>query len=325
MDEPRLRIGVITSGGDAPGMNAALRAVVRTGLSRGHSMLAFMNGWSGVVFNEHQEMVSRSVSDIIHRGGSIIGCGRCPEMFTPEGVKRAVQTLKHNKVDALVVIGGDGSYQGALKVAEHGVRVIGLPGTIDNDIPGTEYTIGFDTTCNTVVDCLNKIRDTASSFNRAFIVEVMGRDSGWIALVSGLAGGAEAILIPESKYDIEDLAFEMNFAHRSGKRHFIIVVAEGCEDSHEIKHKLEERAAEGVEIRLTILGHLQRGGCPSAQDRLRASQMGAESIFALEEREDGIMIGIQKGDLVRTPLKTVIESKQGIDPSLMELAEILSQ
>lgn len=317
-----MRIGILTSGGDAPGMNAAIRAVVRTGIYFGNSVVGIYHGYKGLIKGEIKEMNLSSVADIIHRGGTILRSARCEEFKTPEGQVKAIETIKKHKIDGLIVIGGDGSFRGALDLHDKGVAVIGIPGTIDNDIPLTDYSIGFDTAVNTVLDAINKIRDTASSHERIFVVEVMGRDSGFIALESGLAGGAESILIPELPYDMDDICTKLLRGFKRGKRHSIIVVAEGSAKGFDIGNIIQEKT--GFETRVTVLGHIQRGGTPTAVDRIIASKMGAKAVELLMEGESGKMVGVSGEKLVVHNIKKALSGKKTINKAYMKLADILS-
>ncbi|ABB13634.1 6-phosphofructokinase [Carboxydothermus hydrogenoformans] len=317
-------IGVLTSGGDAPGMNAAVRAVVRKALFHGIKVYGIERGYAGLINNEIKEMSLGSVGDIIQRGGTVLKTARSLEFKTYEGRLRAFQNLKNHGIEGLVVIGGDGSFQGALKLYEEfGVKVVGIPATIDNDIYGTDYSIGFDTTVNTVVDAINKIRDTAFSHERTFIVEVMGRNAGFIALEAGIAGGAESIIIPEIPYSIEEICQKLIKSHQRGKLHSIIIIAEGAGSGIKLGEVIKEKT--GFETRVTILGHIQRGGSPSAFDRILASRMGAMAVDALREGiSQGVMVAFEKGEYVLKPLETAFSGKKQIDLEYYRLADILS-
>ena len=264
-----IRIGVVNSGGDAPGMNAAIRAVVRRGIYLGIEIFGIQRGFLGLVNGEIIKMNLGSVADIIHRGGTILHTARCDEFKTEEGQIKALRNLEEYNIDGLVVVGGDGSIRGAYELGNKGFPVIAVPGTIDNDVPCTDYSIGFDTAVNTVIEVINKVRDTATSHERTFIVEVMGKNSGWIALEAGLAGGAESILVPEIQYDIEQVCNKLIRGHKRGKLHSIIIVAEGSGKGFEIGEAV--KAKTGFETRVTVLGHIQRGGVPTAKDRIIAS------------------------------------------------------
>jgi 6-phosphofructokinase 1 len=320
------KIGVLTSGGDAPGMNAAIRAVVRTGLYHGMELYGIMRGYSGMIEDDIVKMESRSVANIIQRGGTVLKTARCKEFFEFEGRKKAHANLKKRGINGLVVIGGDGSFKGALKFSqEFDIPCIGLPGTIDKDIAGTDFTIGFDTAVNTAVEAIDKIRDTADAHDRLFIIEVMGRDAGYIALHSGIATGAEHILIPERKTDIEDVVASLLEKEKRKKLVNMIVVAEGDgfggaeETSKVIKDRLPN-----ADIRVCILGHIQRGGSPSCLDRLIASRMGYHAVESLMEGRHNVMVGIMNNKLLYTPLEKAVKAKQKISDEWMKIVKILA-
>ncbi len=315
------RIGVLTSGGDAPGMNATLRAVVRMGIHRGHRIFAFYNGFNGLYENDSAEMYNRSVGDILTRGGTIIGTARFPEFTKAEVVKKAARNFELREMDGLIVIGGDGSFRGAIELGELGVPIVGLPGTIDNDINGTDNTIGFDTAVNTVLDCIKKLRDTASSHGRTIIIEVMGRHSGWIALKAGLAGGSEAILVPEIPFDLEDLGHRLESGIARGKKHSLVVLAEGVMSANELAHTMKDKM--GFVANTVVLGYVQRGGSPTANDIILASRLGARAVDEVAGGSSNVMIGEIKGDIVVTPLKEVLAERKIIDPMLFHLSENL--
>jgi len=316
-------IAVLTSGGDSQGMNAALRAVVRSGLYNGLKVFAVQRGFYGLIHDDIREMDLRSVGDIIQRGGTILQTARCVEFTTPEGREIAAANLRKHGIDGVVVIGGDGSYQGAQKLGELGFKVMALPGTIDNDIPFTDFTIGFDTAVSIVVDAINKLRDTMSSHERSSVVEVMGRHCGDIALYAGLASGAETILVPEVPFELDVVAARMkeNFDH--GKRHSIIVVAEGVGSGEEISRGITDR--NGIDSRVTVLGHIQRGGCPTHNDRILGSRLGDFAVRRLVEGDSGKGCGILKGELVATDLAKVITTKKSFNMDMYDLAIRLSQ
>jgi 6-phosphofructokinase 1 len=316
------RIAVLTSGGDAPGMNAAIRAVVRSGHYHGLEVYGVIRGYTGLINGDIRPLSLRSVGDIIHRGGTILYSARCKEFQTEEGRKKAVEQLRKHEIDGLVVIGGDGSFRGAQKLTALGFPAVGVPGTIDNDIPGTDFTIGFDTAVNTVIDCIDKIRDTATSHERTYVIEVMGRNAGDIALWSGLADGAESILIPESPYDLDDVVHRLKQAAESGKKHSIIIVAEGVGSGVEFAEKIEEKLS--VETRVTVLGHVQRGGSPTAFDRVLASRMGAKAVDLLRAGEKDKMVAIQNNKLVGIDFDEAFSMKHQPDMELYDLAKILS-
>ncbi|WP_123041234.1 6-phosphofructokinase [Cohnella candidum] len=317
------KIAVLTSGGDSQGMNAAVRAVVRGGLYRGLEVFAIQRGYQGLLNREIREMDLRSVGDIIQRGGTILQTARCKEFMTPEGQQKGADILREFGIDGLVVIGGDGSYQGALKLSKLGIKTMALPGTIDNDIPFTDYTIGFDTSVSIVVDAINKLRDTMTSHERASVVEVMGRHCGDIALHAGLASGAEAILVPEVPFDIKEIALHMKENFQNGKRHGIIVVAEGVCGGDEIARQITEHS--GIEPRVTVLGHIQRGGSPTHNDRILASKLGDYAVQKLIEGDSGKALGIVKGEFQATDIETVCSTKKAFDIEMYELAKRLSQ
>lgn len=320
------KIGVMTSGGDSPGMNAAIRAVVRTGIFNGLEVFGIMRGYSGMIENDIVPMHSRSVANIIQRGGTILKTARCKDFFEPEGRKRAYNNLKKLGIDGLVVIGGDGSFKGAeIFSREHDIPCIGLPGTIDKDIAGTDFTIGFDTAVNTAVDAIDKIRDTADAHDRLFIIEVMGRDAGYIALHSGIATGAENILIPERKTDVEELVHSLLEKERRKKLVNLVVVAEG-EDfggGAEVAKVIAERLP-NAETRLCILGHIQRGGPPSCLDRLIASRMGYAAVESLIDGKHNVMVGIMNNRIHYTPLEKAVKAKQRISEEWMKIVKILA-
>jgi len=320
------KIGVLTSGGDSPGMNAAIRAVVRTGIFNGLEVFGIMRGYSGIIENDIIPMHSRSVANIIQRGGTMLKTARCKEFLEPEGRKKAYNNLKKLGIDGLVVIGGDGSFKGAdVFSREFDIPCIGLPGTIDKDIAGTDFTIGFDTAVNTAVAAIDKIRDTADAHDRMFIVEVMGRDSGYIALHSGIATGAENILIPERKTNIEDLVQGLLEKERRKKLVNIIVVAEGdgFGGANEVAKVIKERVP-NIEARVAILGHIQRGGPPSCLDRLIASRMGYAAVDALITGKHNVMVGIMNNRLHYTPLERAVKAKQKINEEWLKIVKILA-
>lgn len=321
------KIAVLTSGGDAPGMNAALRAVVRAGVYYGIECYAIHQGYQGLIDNEFELMNARSVNNIINKGGTIIRSARCLEFRTPEGRKLAHENLKKANIDALVVIGGDGSFTGAMIFQEeHNFPVIGIPGTIDNDIFGTRYTLGYDTAINTVVEAIDKIRDTASSHNRLFFVEVMGRDAGHIALNSGIGAGAEEILIPEENLGLPRLLESLKKSEKSGKSSSIVVIAEGDKTGKnvfEIASYVEQNLPY-YEVRVSVLGHMQRGGSPSCFDRVLASRMGVFAVESLLAGKSNVMVGVIDDKMVLTPLEKAIKGKSEINDNLIKVSDILS-
>lgn len=316
------RIAVLTSGGDSQGMNAAVRAVVRSGLYHGLEVFAIQRGYQGLLNNDLRPMNLRSVGDIIQRGGTILQTARCLEFLTPEGQEAGAQVLRDQGIDGLVVIGGDGSYQGANKLSKLGIKTMCLPGTIDNDISFTDYTIGFDTAVSIVVDAINKLRDTMTSHERSSVVEVMGRHCGDIALYAGLASGAETIIVPEVPLDMDAIVKRMNTTFNTGKRHSIIVVAEGVGSGESIAESLREKAK--IEPRVTVLGHIQRGGAPTHNDRILASRLGDFAVQRLIAGDSGKACGIIKGELVATDIDLVVNTKKSFDHELYKLANRIS-
>lgn len=316
------KIGVLTSGGDAPGMNAAIRAVVRKGIYHGLEVYGIYHGYAGLITGRIKKLEIGDVGDIIQRGGTILYTARCEEFKTEEGRKKAIGQLKKSGIEGLVVIGGDGSFRGAVKLTELGFPTIGIPGTIDNDIPGTDFTIGFDTALNTVIDAIDKIRDTATSHERQFIIEVMGRGCGDIALWSGLAGGAETIMVPEKNEDIDTIIKRLNRGIERGKKHNIIIVAEGVGSAQDVAAAIKEKA--DLDTRVTVLGHIQRGGSPSAFDRVLASRMGGKAVDMLLAGEEGKMIGIERNEIVYHDILDVLTKKHEFNDKLFQLAKELS-
>lgn len=320
------KIGVLTSGGDSPGMNAAIRAVVRTGIYHGLEVYGVMRGYSGMIDDDIFKMESRSVANIIQRGGTILKCARSNEFHEPSGRAKAYENLKKRGIDGLVVIGGDGSFKGAQKFSnEYDIPCIGLPGTIDKDIAGTDFTIGFDTAVNTAVEAIDKIRDTADAHDRLFIVEVMGRDAGYIALHSGIATGAENILIPEAKTNIEELISSLSEKEKRKKLVNLVVVAEGDEfgGGNEIARIVKSRLP-NIDTRVCILGHIQRGGAPTCLDRLIASRMGYHAVECLMQGRYNVMVGIVNNKLSYTPLDHAIKAKQKITNQWLKIVKILA-
>ncbi|SHK27999.1 6-phosphofructokinase [Desulforamulus aeronauticus] len=317
------RIGVLTSGGDASGMNSCIRAVVRKAIYHGLEIIGINRGYSGFVDADMGPMNLGSVADIIGRGGTILHTARSKRFQTKEGRALAFENVQRFGVQGLVVIGGDGSFTGAsIFQQEYGIPVIGVPGTIDNDIAGTDYTIGFDTAVNNVVEAINKIRDTATSHERTFVIEVMGRNSGNIALAAGLAGGAESILIPEIPFNVEDICKKLLSGIKRGKLHSVILVAEGAASGIEIGQEIKEFT--GFDTKVTILGHLQRGGSPSAFDRILAARLGAKAVELLMAGETNKMVGMKAGEIVASDLSEVIGKASPINKEMYELAKILS-
>ncbi|WP_459499148.1 6-phosphofructokinase [Bacillus sp. C1] len=316
------RIGVLTSGGDSPGMNAAIRAVVRKAIFHDIEVYGIYHGYAGLISGHIEKLELGSVGDIIHRGGTKLYTARCPEFKDPEVRLKGIEQLKKLGIEGLVVIGGDGSYQGAKKLTEQGFPCVGVPGTIDNDIPGTDFTIGFDTALNTVIDAIDKIRDTATSHERTYVIEVMGRHAGDIALWAGLADGAETILIPEEEYDMEDVIARLKRGSERGKKHSIIVVAEGVGSAIDIGKRIEDET--NFDTRVTVLGHVQRGGSPSAQDRVLASRLGARAVELLIEGRGGRCVGIQNNQLVDHDIIEALAQKHTIDKEMYQLSKELS-
>jgi 6-phosphofructokinase 1 len=325
-DKQVTKIGVLTSGGDSPGMNAAIRAVVRTGIYNNLEVYGIMRGYQGMMDDDITRMESRSVANIIQRGGTILKTARCKEFYEPEGREKAYQNLKKRGINGLVIIGGDGSFKGALKFSkEFDIPCIGLPGTIDKDIAGSDFTIGFDTAVNTAVEAIDKIRDTADAHDRLFIIEVMGRDAGYIALHSGIATGAEHIVIPERKTDIEDVIISLQEKERRKKLVNMIVVAEGGNfgGAGDICNTIKQRLP-NADTRICILGHIQRGGAPSCLDRLIASRMGYHSVECLMSGRHNVMVGIVNNKMYYTPLEKAVKAKQSISEEWIKMVKILA-
>lgn len=317
-------IGVLTSGGDAPGMNAAIRAVVRQAISKGLSVKGIKRGYAGLLQEEIIDMQAIDVADIIQRGGTILQTARCMEFTTPEGQEKGAEICKKHGIDGVVVIGGDGSFKGAQKLADHGINTIGLPGTIDLDIASTEYTIGFDTAVNTAMEAIDKVRDTSTSHERCSIIEVMGRGAGYIALWCGIANGAEDILLPE-KYNYDEQLIVNNIINnrKRGKKHHIIINAEGIGHSTSMAKRIE--AATGVETRATILGHMQRGGSPTCKDRVYASTMGAMAVDLLLEGKTNRVVGYRHGEFVDFDIDEALAMKKEIPEYEWEICKSLSR
>lgn len=316
----------MTSGGDSPGMNAAIRAVVRTGIYHGLEVYGIMRGYQGLIEDDIFRMEGRSVANIIQRGGTILKTARCKEFLTPEGRKKAYDNLKRREIDGLVIIGGDGSFRGAVKFSQEcDIPCVGLAGTIDKDIHGTDFTIGFDTAVNTAVEAIDKIRDTMDAHDRIFIIEVMGRDAGYIALHSGIATGAENILIPERKTDIDDIVRSLQEKERRKKLVNLIVVAEGdgFGGGNEVQKVLKEKLP-NAEIRVCILGHIQRGGSPSCIDRLIASRMGYHAVESLIEGRHNVFVGIHNNKMSYIPLEQAVKNKGKISEEWMKIVKILA-
>jgi 6-phosphofructokinase 1 len=320
------RIGVLTSGGDSPGMNAAVRGVVRTAAYHGVEVFGIIRGYQGLIDGNLRPMTARDVGGIVNRGGTILHTARCKEFFESEGRAKAAETLRSHGIEGLVVIGGDGSYKGATKLhEEHGIAVIGLPGTIDNDIGGTDFTIGYDTALNIAVEAIDRVRDTAESHDRLFFIEVMGRHSGYLAMMAGIAGGAEEILVPETPTSIMDLADKLQQCKLKGKTSAIVIVAEGDDAGNaiEIAKKVGE-VSEFKGSRVVVIGHLQRGGTPTAFDRILASRMSLAAVEALLEGQTGKMVGISGTNIILRPLSEAWECRTQFDPRILRVAHVLA-
>ena len=315
-------IAVLTSGGDSPGMNAATRAVVRTALFEGVEVWGVYNGYRGLLDEDMFKMESRDVADIIQRGGTFLGTARCKRFMTEEGRQIAFENMKKRGIEGLCVIGGDGSLRGAQKFSkETGIPIVGLPGTIDNDVWGSDYTIGCDTAANTIIDALNKLRDTASSHSRIAVVEVMGRHCGWLAMQAGIAGGAEAILIPEVEYNLDDVCDGLIKSYNAGRRYSLVVVAEGVGSGIEIGNYIAEKT--NMETRVSVLGHIQRGGAPSVRDRLKASQLGERAALALINGQSDVVFGFYQGRVAAIDLTEAVTKKKEFDQEYIKLSKLL--
>ncbi len=316
-------IGILTSGGDAPGMNAAIRAITRVALHKGIRVMGVQRGYNGLINGELFEMNRSSVSDMIQRGGTVLKTARSEEFRTPEGRAKAANVLKVFGVEGLVILGGDGSFMGAKALSdEHGIKTVGIPCTIDNDIAYTDFTIGFDTAINTVVDVINKLRDTSASHERVSVIEVMGRRCGDIALHAGIAGGAESVIIPEVEFDFNKLCRGILQSKTLGKIHYIIVVAEGAGKAHDIAAKVEE--CTGIQARATVPGHIQRGGSPSAFDRIIATKFGAQAVESLINEKSNIVIGIRDNKIIEMNITEALNMEKKVDKNLYNLANELS-
>lgn len=321
------RIAVLTSGGDAPGMNAAIRAVVRTGIERGWEVIGVRHGYAGCIAQEVMPLTARDVGGILQRGGTILGSARSQEFRTEKGRTTALRNFHQLNIEALVVIGGNGSQTGAHALSQMGFPVVGIASTIDNDLYGSEITIGVDTALNIALEAIDRLKVTASSHERAFLVEVMGRDCGYLALMAGIAGGAEAIVIPEVETDPETIADEIRVAYERGKAHAIVVVAEGAKyDAEKLAAYFHEhRDGLGFDLRVTTLGHVQRGGEPGAFDRLLATRFGAAATTCLANGEYGVLVGLLKGEIKTTPLAEVVAGRKMLDMNLVGLAKSLAR
>ncbi len=316
-------IGVLTSGGDAPGMNAAIRAVVRTGCANGLRVMGIQRGYQGLIDGAIEELTPRSVSDTLQRGGTFLQSARCEAFKEEAGIIRAIEVSKVFGMDAIVVIGGDGSFRGARDLSRHGLTTVGIPGTIDNDIDCTEYTIGYDTAMNTAMDAIDKIRDTISSHQRCSIVEVMGRGAGHIALSLSIANGAEAVVVPEKPFSIDEDIIKPIFACRNrGKKHYIIILAEGVGKAEEIKQEIHQKT--GIEARISVLGYIQRGGSPTARDRIEASRMGAHAVNILLAGCDSRIVALKNGLVTDIPIEEALGMQKSISAEDLALTKILS-
>ena len=316
-------IAVMTSGGDSPGMNAAARAVVRTALYEGVDVWGIHNGYRGMIKDDMEKLNRFSVSDMIQRGGTFLGTARSSEFKTPEGRKKAFDNLRSHGIEGLVIIGGDGSLTGGSMLSkEYGLPIVGLPGTIDNDVWGTDYTIGADTAANTIVDAINKLRDTASAHRRIMIVEVMGHKSGWLAMMTGIAGGAEYILVPEVKYDLDSMCHELVEMYQKGKRYSIIVVAEGACSAIGLGKVVEQQT--NIDTRVSVLGYIQRGGSPTVEERMKASMLGEKAALAIISGITNVVFGFDMGKVVSINLFDAVNNKKTLDPELVRLARVLA-
>ncbi|HEY4601086.1 MAG TPA: 6-phosphofructokinase [Cerasibacillus sp.] len=316
------KIAVLTSGGDSPGMNAAIRAVVRKCIYHNVDVYGVIYGYQGLIEGHIEKLEIGSVGDIIHRGGTKLHSARCEEFKTEEGQQKGINELRKRGIEGLIVIGGDGSFRGAEKLSEKGFPCISVPATIDNDIAGTDYTIGFDTALNTIIDAVDKIRDTATSHERTYVIEVMGRDAGDLALWAGLAAGAESILIPEKKDDFKDVISRLHRGRERGKKHSIIILAEGVASGIEYGKRIEE--ATNLEVRVTVLGHIQRGGSPTAFDRVLASRLGAEAVDLLLAGKTGKMVGMKENRIINDDIANVLSREHDIDEKMFDLSKELS-
>ena len=317
------RIGVLTSGGDAPGMNAAVRAVARTAIACGMECIGIRRGWQGLITSDFLQLDAASVGHILSRGGTILYTARSEDFMTEKGRKRAVTTCKMLGLDGIVAIGGDGTFRGALELSRLGIPTVGIPATIDNDIGCTNYTIGFDTACNTAIDCIDRLRDTMQSHERCSVVEVMGRNAGFLALYVGIAVGATSVLVPEREMDFDrDVVERIRNARLAGSTHFRIVVAEGVGSAVEIGKRIENEI--GIQPRVTVLGHIQRGGAPNARDRETATRMGYFAVKALSEGRKNLIIGTRGGDIVETPIEEALTMKKHLQMDRYEVLETMS-
>lgn len=315
-------IAILTSGGDAPGMNAVIRSVVRTAIYNDLKVLAIKEGYNGLIKGDIETMTLSSVADIIHRGGTILRTARSEEFMTEEGMTQALDVIKKFKIDAIVVLGGDGTFRGARELAKRGIKVIGIPCTIDNDLGYTDYTIGFLTAVETAVSAISKLRDTSESHGRAIVLQVMGRNCGDIALYSGIAGGAESIVVPEVKLDIDAIINKIKNGKKRGKKHHIIVAAEGALDAYELEKIIEEKG--GIETRVTVLGYVQRGGVPTVQDRILASDFGYDAVNLLISGKSGLVLGYKNGKIIELDIDEALVAKKEFNKDLLKMVDILS-
>lgn len=315
-------IAILTSGGDAPGMNAVIRSVVRTAIYNDLKVLAIKEGYNGLIKGDIETMTLSSVADIIHRGGTILRTARSDEFMTEEGINQALEVIKKFKIDAIVVLGGDGTLRGARELARRGIKIIGVPCTIDNDLGYTDYTIGFLTAVETAVSAISKLRDTSESHGRAIVLQVMGRNCGDIALYSGIAGGAESIVIPEVELNTDAIINKIKNGKKRGKKHHIIVAAEGALDAYELARIIEEKGA--IETRVTVLGYVQRGGVPTVQDRILASDFGYEAVNLLLSGKSGLALGYRSGKIIEVDIDEALETKKAFDKDQLKMVDILS-
>ncbi|MCR5176505.1 MAG: 6-phosphofructokinase [Anaerovibrio sp.] len=316
-------IAVLTSGNDCPGMNACLRAVVRTAVHNGLRIWGIHNGYKGLLADEMEELNTRSVGDMIQRGGTFLGIARSEEFFEKEGRQKGYENLKNRGIDGLIVIGGSGSIKGAAALSqEFDLPVIGIPGTIENDVWGTDYTIGSDTAANTVVDAINKLRDTASAHRRIILIEVMGKTSGWLAMTAGIAGGAEYVLVPETKFNIEQICDEIREDYAAGKRYSLLVVSDGAASATELGKMVQEKTE--IDTRVSVLGHIQRGGSPTVQDRINASLLGEKAVLAMKEGKRDIVVGFDTGVVVEIPINEATNNRKTLDTEFIRLSKVLA-
>jgi 6-phosphofructokinase 1 len=319
------KIAILTSGGDAPGMNACIRAVVRTALTHNTKVVGVEGGFEGLIHGNFLPLGLRDVGGIMQRGGTILQTARCKEFHEPRGQREAIRQMNNNGIDGLVIVGGDGSLTGAKMLADQGVCVVGVPASIDNDIYGTDMCIGVDTALNTIVDAIDKLRDTASSHSRAFLIETMGRQSGYLAIHAGIIAGAEMVLVPEFHFTVDEIAQTVDSAYLRGKTHAIIVVAEGANPSVTQLAEIIEARELGFKVRVTILGHIQRGGKPSAFDRMLASRFGYNAVLFLLENKSGMMVGLQDNKVTPIPLENIIAKKRELNQEYFRMAKDLAQ